>query len=383
MKYLIYKVLNRTITDAELRELQKWLEDSQNQITLENYIRDNYDINLSQSKANIDEAFAGVIKRIEETSMPLKKIPLYKRSVFKYAAAAVIAILISLPLLIKNNTQKVNHEPIIVNNTIKKGTDKATLTLEDGTDITLVKDQSYVTDNIKSDGTKIIYEKTNSVKTEIAYNYLTVPRGGQYYVKLSDGTKVWLNSESKLKYPTNFISGALRKVELIYGEAYFDVSPSSEHDGAKFSVITDNQELEVLGTEFNIKAYKYEAYIYSTLVEGKVNIVNGASSTSLSPNQQAIIKQNTSGIEVVNVDTFSAISWKEGIFSFEDMPLDKIMKVLARWYDFNVIFVDPTLKDILFTGILRKNQSIKEILEIIRTINNITYEINNDTIIFR
>ena len=100
---------------------------------------------------------------------------------------------------------------------------------------------------------------------------------------MSDGTQVWLNSESQLKYPVNFIKGQTRQVELVYGEAYFDVSPSVEHNGAKFKVFNQSQEVEVLGTEFNVKAYKDETNIYTTLVEGRVVIDNGALKQSLLP----------------------------------------------------------------------------------------------------
>ena len=164
-------------------------------------------------------------------------------------------------------TPILNKEDIITT-----GSDKAVLTLEDGSNIELEKGKAFKTNVVNSNGEKLVYNKTN--QTKITYNYLTIPRGGQYFVKLSDGTEVWLNSESQLKFPVAFIKGQTREVTLVYGEAYFAVSPSTNHNGATFKVMNQGQEVEVLGTEFNIKAYKDEINIYTTLVEGKVTVSN-------------------------------------------------------------------------------------------------------------
>ena len=309
-------------------------------------------------------------------------IPLYKRNFIKYAAAIVIFVSIGYFTYL-NNSGNSSGNTITVDNNIRVGTDKATLTLEDGSVVALEKGQNYVADNLTSNGEEIVYNNTTTTKPEIAYNYLTIPRGGQYHVVLSDGTEVWLNSESQLKYPVAFADAQTRKVELVYGEAYFEVSHSTKHRGSRFKVFTKNQEIEVLGTEFNISAYKDENAIYTTLVGGKIAVANGEFNTVLNPNQQSIVKGILEEIYVVEADVFTAISWREGIFSFENMSLEMIMKVLSRWYDFEVEFSNPKIKEDNFTGVLRKNQNIEEILNIIKTINDITYEINNKTIILK
>ena len=148
---------------------------------------------------------------------------------------------------------------------------------------------------------------------------------------LSDGTKVWLNSESQLKYPVAFNDGETRQVELVYGEAYFDVSPSTAHKGARFKVFNQSQEVEVLGTEFNIKAYKDETNIYTTLVEGKVAISAAGKNQILKPNQQSNLNLETGSIEITTVDVYNETTWIDGIFSFENKPLKEILKVLSRW----------------------------------------------------
>jgi ferric-dicitrate binding protein FerR (iron transport regulator) len=314
----------------------------------------------------------------------IKMIP----NVYKYVAAAVIVIGLGITTyMLKDNLFSGPQEstPIIVNNKIEVGTDKATLTLEDGTNVTLEKGTQFQTPNATSNGEEIIYEtEDRRPKTEdVAYNTLTIPRGGQFSITLADGTQVWLNSESQLKYPVSFTDGETRQVELVYGEAYFEVSPSTEHKGSNFKVYHDTQEVQVLGTEFNIKAYKDETHVYTTLAEGKVAVHYNGETQNLNPGQQSNLDTTTNTLLVYEVDVRSQIAWKEGIFDFEGMQLKEIMKVLSRWYDFDVVFENKALETVKFKGILNKNQSIEEILSAIRSVSLNNYEINNRTIILK
>ena len=276
--------------------------------------------------------------------------------------------------------------PTIVNTTIiEPGTDKATLTLANGEQVPLEKGPSFQTQNASSNGEEIVYEAGNRKTKELVYNYLTIPRGGQFYLVLSDGTKVWLNSESQLKYPVNFLDGETRQVELVYGEAYFDVSPSTAHDGSKFKVHNKEQDVKVLGTEFNIKAYQDESIIYTTLVEGKVEVnTSNDRIKTLLPNEQLNFNSFNNNISISSgVDLYSIIAWKDGVFSFRSKPLKEIMKVISRWYDTEVIFNDVALENVTFNGSLDKKLNIEEILSIIGSTNNIEYEINDKTIILK
>jgi ferric-dicitrate binding protein FerR (iron transport regulator) len=319
-----------------------------------------------------------IIKEVQKDKITsLKK----KVQFWKYAAAAIFIGLISTTYVFRNNITNTPLEvtPTIVN-AIVPGTDKATLTLEDGSVVVLEKGAAFKTKNANSNGEEIVYQSAKSNASAIKYNYLTIPRGGQYFVKLSDGTQVWLNSESQLKYPVNFIEGETRKVELVYGEAYFDVSPSTNHKGVKFKVINSAQEVEVLGTEFNIKAYKDEASIYTTLVEGKVVVGNGIFKQNLIPNQQSIVDTLKDTLSVIKVDVKGEISWKDGVFSFVDKPLIDIMKVISRWYDVDIIFENKELESLEFMGALNKNQSIEEILSIMKSYSINNFEIKDKTI---
>jgi ferric-dicitrate binding protein FerR (iron transport regulator) len=201
---------------------------------------------------------------------------------------------------------------------------------------------------------------------------------------LSDGTKVWLNSETQLKYPVSFTDSESRQVELVYGEAYFEVSPSTEHKGADFKVFHDHQEVQVLGTEFNIKAYKDETNIYTTLVEGKVAVNYNGNNQILAPNQQSNLNTENNNITMAMVDVYRETSWTQGVFIFKKKPLKKIMEVLSRWYDMEVVFENKELENVIFSGTFNKKHSIEDILTAIKNtkfINN--YEINNKTIVIK
>ena len=321
-----------------------------------------------------------IIKEVQKD----KKTSLKKKLQFwKYAAAAIFIGLITTTYVFKSNTSNTPLEvtPRIVN-TIVPGKDKATLTLEDGSLISLEKGASFKTKNAKSNGEQIVYQNTKSNSSSIKYNYLTIPRGGQFSLKLSDGTEVWLNSESQLKYPVSFRENETRQVELIYGEAYFDVSPSTDNQGAKFKVLNKSQEVEVLGTEFNIKAYLDEAMVYTTLVEGKVVVNNATHKEILLPNQQSKIDIKSKILTIDEVDVYSEVSWRDGLFSFKSKPLNEIMIVLARWYDIEVVFENIEHKAVKFNGVLSKNDSIEEILTVIMKTKFINaYEIKDKKII--
>lgn len=312
---------------------------------------------------------------------------LFKNQRYKYAVAAILVGILTMTYFFK---ESVLHDPVEItpqivntNTVIVPGTDKATLTLEDGSVVTLEKGNSITTKNANSNGKNIVYKNGKSKTNEIGFNYLTIPRGGQFYLVLADGTKVWLNSETQLKFPVSFVDGAVRKVELVYGEAYFEVSPSTNHNGSKFKVLNKSQEIEVLGTEFNVKAYKDEANIYTTLVQGKVSIKTELTKKLLKPSEQSNLNLNTNGVQVSVVDVYSEISWKDGIFSFKGKPLKDIMKVISRWYDVEVIFENKNLESIKFKGTLEKTQSIDEILSIMKSYSINNYEIKNKTIILK
>ncbi|RAV29161.1 FecR domain-containing protein [Sinomicrobium soli] len=330
-----------------------------------------------------EAAWDTVLEKFENRKSP-PPAPSAGRRWFKYAVAASLILLIPLSYMFYRD--RPGEEPAVSQamTAIEKGTDKAVLTLEDGSEVVLGAETTYKAKNTHSDGKQIIYNPEGPGTSEIRYNYLTVPRGGQFFIQLSDSTKVWLNSESRLKYPVTFIDGKPRTVELLYGEAYFEVSPATRHKGARFKVHTQVQEVEVLGTEFNIKAYRDESRIYTTLVEGKVTVNAEGTSRVLAPSQRLDLDLENSRMNIVDVDAYNEISWKKGVFSFKGMSLQEIAKVLSRWYDTEIEFSDPGLEKVRFNGVLSKDQDLEEILKIIQNTNFIhAYEIKNRKVIIR
>jgi ferric-dicitrate binding protein FerR (iron transport regulator) len=209
----------------------------------------------------------------------------------------------------------------------------------------------------KTDSGSLSYIITKGVPSNaLSFNTLTVPRGGYYTLRLPDGTKVWLNNASQLKYPVAF-TGTDRTVELT-GEAYFEVA---KDPGRPFMVKAGDVLVEVLGTNFNIMAYADEKIVQTTLLSGKVQLHERNNKTMLHPGQQAVVENQSGAIRVVAVDAFDAIAWKDGYFHFKRTDLGSVMRQLGRWYDMEVVMQRPA-EGHLYDGKIKKNLSLLEIL---------------------
>ncbi|QVY65198.1 FecR family protein [Polaribacter sp. Q13] len=392
MKKIIIKYIANTITDQELDALKLWLKKEKNQNTFEQYIKTSYDIDSAMNKPDLDAAYKKIRHSIDsKKKSKLRILPVWSG----YAAAAVVVFMFSYIYVFDNKEQPAEVLNTFVT-TVESGVDKATLTLDDGSNIILEAGTVYNNKTVASNGEEIIYKKeqetiinledkveTNKTESKIAYNYLTTPRGGEFQITLADGTQVWLNSETKLKYPTVFKKGETRQVELVYGEAYFDVSSSKNHNGATFKVISNLQEVEVFGTEFNIKAYKDEESVYTTLAEGKVAVSNFAFKDNLKVGQQSIISKSTGEIAIKTVNIYNETAWRLGSFSFKNKTLKEIMKVLSRWYDVDIVFENKKLETIKFNGLLSKKMTLEEILIPIKRSSNLNYTVNDSKIILK
>jgi ferric-dicitrate binding protein FerR (iron transport regulator) len=382
---ILVKYLSNQATFEELDALDNWIKNPENEKLFQSYIRTNYAIDYNLKKFNSDKIKLMLSEKIAKEKKVFRIKKIRQRILYGAAASLVIGLLATGFFLNSNRfTSPEVNTPIVVNTPIKVGTDKATLTLEDGTVVALQKGNNYQTKTTHSNGEQIVYDAGNRNSTKTAYHYLTIPRGGQFYLVLSDGTKVWLNSETQLKYPVAFTDGVTRQIQLVYGEAYFEVSPSTKHKGAKFKVLNKSQEVEVLGTHFNIKAYRDETNVYTTLVEGKVVVSNSKFNKILKPNEQASLNMQDNSITIAPIDVYNEISWIDGVFSFRKKPLGEIMKVLSRWYDIEVQFENQDTKNVRFNGVLGKEQKIEDILKRIKKFKAINdYEIVNKKIILK
>lgn len=384
---LIVKYITKSATADDLDALSKWIEHPENRSVFKDYVQTHYAITYSMNEPESEKALERLLRTIRKEKSVVYK--LRTQPIFKLAAAAIL--IISLGYIFKdtiftNQPPITNNQPVIVNNTITPGTDKATLTLEDGTQVVLEKGTAYQTQNASSNGEEIVYlsSRAQSRDQQPTTNTLTIPRGGQFQMTLSDGTMVWLNSETQLKYPVSFTDGESRQVELVYGEAYFEVSHSTEHKGSNFIVMNNNQVVEVLGTNFNVKAYKDESNIYTTLVSGKVAINTELTKQVLAPNQQANLDLANDKLAIKNIDIKGEIAWINGEFIVKNKSLKEIMKVLSRWYDMEVTFANKELENVRFVGVLGKDQDIVDILNTIQSFGVfIKYEIHNKKVILK
>lgn len=359
---LILKKLNNSLTAAEELTFEKWYQENNEHKLYFDKVRASYsdDIDI----IDIEEGWRNIAKKIDKPRRHTSKF-------WKVAAAIFAGFLLATFLYTNRGIEKRDNEikeKIVVQPIdIKPGINKAVLTLGDGTQIALEKGSSYQEGAVRSNGEEIIYNSTDRETSKVAYNYLTIPSGGQFQIILSDGTKVWLNSETQLKYPEKFLKDASREVEIVYGEAFFNVSSSNNHGGNNFKVYHKGQEVEVLGTQFNIKAYSDENAIYTTLAEGSVNIDYNGESWQILPSEQLTINKSNNEVHVAVVDVYNEISWKDGVFSFEDKTLKEISKVLARWYDVEFVFNSASAANETFVGKLGKEQTLQEILSNIKT----------------
>lgn len=310
-----------------------------------------------------------------------KAIGVAKPPIWRYAAVVVIALGTVFYFAQYNSAGKIETTVATGKPSIAPGTDKATLVLGNGQTIVLGNGNTYKGNGVAANDKSVTYSDNNA---SIEYNYLTIPRAGQFSLLLADGTRVRLNSETQLKFPNHFIDGKPRFVELVYGEAYFEVSPSTVHKGSRFNVKTKGQNVEVLGTQFNIKAYKDEENLITTLKEGKVVIDYGTKKEELSPGEQSVIHSATSSLKITPANLDRELAWLDGQFVFDNLTLKDIVKVLSRWYDVEFIIKEETIKNEKFKGQFSKNQNLEVILELIKTTNQIkSYEIKEKTVIFK
>jgi len=264
---------------------------------------------------------------------------------------------------------------------IVPGGNKAVLTLGNGQSIILDDAKNGILANqgkikvVKAADGKVIYannDQSGTVNEIAVYNTISTPRGGQYQLELPDGSKVWLNAASSLRYPVHFGAGD-RKVTLT-GEAYFEVAKDKAHP---FRVSTGNTEIKVLGTHFNVMAYQDEAASKTTLLEGSVQVSQGSSQRTIAPGEQAIVG---SDIAVVKVKTSEAVEWKNGNFNFSHEKLPVIMRKIARWYDVDVKYEgQPT--GLNFVGTLPRSENISEVLKYLQLTGLVHFKISERRVI--
>ncbi len=368
------KYLNRTATPAEIQLLEQYYElfaDEPNMID-----------QLAESEIEVLENRLkdGIINKIELKEN--KTVPFYKGTMMR--AAAILIFVLAGTYLLYNRYHK---QPLQVaqnksfKTDIAPGGNKAILTLANGSKLIL---NNAKNGNISTQaGTSIIkqdslisYKAIAANSTEISYNTITIPKGGQYQLVLADGTKVWLNAASSLRFPTAF-TGKNRTVELT-GEAYFEVAKNKDKP---FNVKTATQSVQVLGTHFNINAYDNEANIKTTLLEGSVKVYAANTNVMISPGQQSVLKSNGSFEIKRDLDMDEVVAWKNGTFQFNEADIQTVMRQISRWYDIDVEYKGKLPAD-LYRGKISRNVNVSQVLKILE-LSGINFTIEGRKIIVR
>ena len=267
---------------------------------------------------------------------------------------------------------------------IAPGTSKAILVLNDGetVDLTLSDNSKIVTSEsttANNTGSQLYYQKSKEQKTmekEEAFNKIITPRGGEYKVILSDSTVVWLNAETTLRYPVRF-SGDSREV-FLNGEAYFEVKRDEKKS---FCVhLSNDLYVEVLGTSFNVRAYADEDLMQTVLEKGKVSLVHSGNQITLKPSDLASYNMKTKEITKKKVDTELYTAWRTGRYVFHNESIETILQTLSRWYNIEPVFKNESIKNIMFTGNVKKYENVNPLLDAIETSGHIRFEIEGKTV---
>lgn len=375
---LAEKFLDGTATAAEEEQLHQlydgWTDEEEQVVT-----------DAGHTEVLRSEIFQAIKERMKADHVHRNVVPFYKKKLWRALAAASIiggGLLLYLyrpttpngPAIGGNKILAVHPVPVV------PGRDKAILTLADGSVIDLdssgtgrLARQGNTSIRIK-DG-KIVYDPHKAGSNEMAYNTITTPRGGQYQVVLPDGTKVWLNATSYIKFPVAF-TGSRRVVEVA-GEAYFEVA---RNPAMPFIAKVRDVAVEVLGTHFNIMAYGEEQKIAATLLEGSVKVSRGSDKHMIVPGQQAVWTENGAFNLNNDVDMEEVVAWKNGKFHFNNADIKTIMRQIARWYDVDVEF-ENNAADIRLGGVISRKEDIRQLLNYFEIAGKVRFKVEEKKII--
>lgn len=379
IKELIARQLSGVLTPEEDEQLKKWLaSDPENQKWYEQF-NGEYASELLH--------VAGRIRAEQSKSRILaktKRAPVYVMFTRAIVAASVIGIIGWAAYQFLYNPEKENltqRQPMGSSAPITPGTYKATLSLAGGKVFSLDSASHEIIaaaagEDIIKAGSLLQYADDEMMPpSEALFDVLSTPVGGMFELILADGTHVWLNAKSSIRYPRAF-NGSERKVEVT-GEVYFEVAKNASKP---FIVQARNMEVQVLGTHFNIMAYEEEPTIQTTLVEGKVAVSSGNETLTLSPNNQARLTSSGKFSLIPNADVQTALSWRFNTFRFNSTPVEQIMRQIARWYDVNIVFKDASARNIEFNGGISRFARVEDVLERMESTNEIHFSVEGRTI---
>jgi len=369
---LFEKLQNLSITRGEYEELKQWASASEENKQVWDDFHNSEKI---ESDRLLWESFDSrlALDRIKSIAK--------RRSLFRYVAAAAALFIIfsfSLYFMAYRNAPAANPDMLTSNDILPAGNhNHATLKFSDHQTIVLDNAQN----GIKLSQNSIVYQNGDLVAqgrsdTRVRWVTLSVPHGSKYSLTLDDGTRIWVNAATELRFPETFSTSGTREVELL-GEAYFEVA----HNAKKpFKVKMDNEWIEVLGTSFNLSNYKSDETTRATLFTGKIALTLPDplhKKTILSPGQQAVYHKQQNKLDIFNVDGRKELAWKNGDFLFENDHILTIMKQVERWYDIDVVY-QGDFKQSYFSGIVSRSQPLSAVLEMLATTEKLKFKINKE-----
>jgi transmembrane sensor len=378
---LLSKHFTGSLTEVEQEALDNWLNASEknkalyNQFSSKGFFEEKY---LAEAATDTE---AVLLEFMERKDYPISRKHFFIRNV-KYIAAAALFLICGLVFYQSQKSGIATQDFNAVKENIAPGTKNAILTLANGKKVYLnhsvsgnIGDQDITI--IKATDSSIRYQSSDQLQS-LTYNELETPDKSEYMITLADGTVVWLNAGSKIRYPVKFVKNE-RRIELS-GEAYFEVTKDKTKP---FIIDIGANSVQVLGTSFNVKAYKNDHDIHTTLVEGSVRMMTPAQSMDLKPNEQGIINLRTQHITKIPVDVSLYTSWKNGRFVFEDQPLSEIMSAISRWYGIDVVFENQGARNVTFTGTLKRYDSLNKVINMLEMTEQVKFKKEGSTIYIR
>ena len=374
---IIQKSLKGKLSESEERQLSGWRKVSdENERAFQRMISEDF-YTIGMEKLEMYDSRVAYGRFLQKKYQQRRK----RRFLINMARVAAVALpfVIALVLYVGLNREEEQMvRPSLASN-ILPGTSKAVLTLANGQMIPLGKeatDSTIITDGtqISASGSGVTY--ASGVESEsVVYNKLEIPRGGEFCLTLSDGTRVWVNSETSIQYPVAF--GAKERRVFVQGEAYFEVAKDANKP---FTVQFMSSSVTVLGTSFNIRAYPEEKRSQTTLAEGSVRIYSPGSSMLLKPGEQAEVSALSGEMVKQEVEVKNFTSWKDGRFVFEQQPLEDIMRTLERWYDIRVIFKDEGAKRISLSGNMKRYGDFSQVMKMLQMTGDVRFELHGNDV---
>ena len=342
------------------------------------------------SSEHVEKSISRFVKTEEEEERGWRQLQQKARSGrsvrkikwFPYAAAIVLILSVGGVFYFSGDKEQTEILPIAKNEVQVPGS-RAVLILPDGRKVDL-ENEVLRSDLAQGDSLLLVsarslkYRDIDSPDTTEIFHTLEIPRGGEYLLTLSDGTMIYLNSESTLSFPVKF-QGKERKVYLT-GEAYFKVAKNTEHP---FVVTAGELEVLVTGTTFGVRAYKDEKDIQTTLESGQVTVRVEGKSVKLVPNKQVLFNKSTMGLEVRDVDVDLYLAWVDGRLVYDNCPLEKILTDLGRWYNIDVFYSRDELRSYQFSLNMKKHEEFTQVLELIGKTGEVQFEIKDNTVIVK